>query len=92
MPLLKRLYARYKSQGLVLISIQCDPNSAEMRKAVKDEGMTWPVAQDGKAVTLTAYAGAMLPTFCLIDRTGILRMNSRAYYMLETTLRHFDRL
>lgn len=46
-----------------------------MKKGVSDEKMTWPVAQDGKGTTLKAYAGSAFPTFCLIDRKGVLRMN-----------------
>lgn len=73
--MLQKIYARYKSQGLVMIGVHSDPGSAQMRKAVKDEKIVWPVAQDGKAATLSAYAGTGFPTFVLIDRKGRVRMN-----------------
>lgn len=75
MPHLKELYGRYKDQGLVLIGLHSDKDAAQMKATVKELGMTWPIGQDGAAKTLASFKCNGFPTYCLVDRKGILRVN-----------------
>jgi cytochrome c biogenesis protein CcmG, thiol:disulfide interchange protein DsbE len=91
MPHLKELYERYKDQGLVLISVHSDKNVEEMRKAVKDWGITWPVAQDKDGKTMKAFVGDSFPDYFVIDRKGKVRVadlaNSELDRAIETLIK-----
>ena len=75
MPHLKELYGRYKSQGLVLIGLHSDKGEPQMKAAVKELGMTWPIGMDAEGKTLASLKDNGFPTYCLVDRKGILRVN-----------------
>jgi hypothetical protein len=60
---------------LVLIGLHSDKDAAKMKETVKELGMTWPIGQDGAAKTLTSFKCNGYPTYCLVDRKGILRGN-----------------
>lgn len=73
MPELKKLHGSYKSQGLVLIGIHCDPDKKKRDEAVKKNALTYPVCQDVKDATAKAYQIDGYPTVFVIDKKGIVR-------------------
>lgn len=74
MPHTKDLLRRYKGQGLVFIGIHSDPGKAEMQKAMKELGMTWPILFDGDQKLMGAYHGDGYPSYYLVDKKGKLRI------------------
>lgn len=74
MPHTKELLRRYKGQGLVFLAVHSDPGKAEMVKAIKDWGITWPVLLDSKGSLMKSYEGQGFPSYYLVDKKGRLRI------------------
>ncbi len=77
-PSLKGWYAKYKDQGLVVIGnhfpefdYEADLNN--LKKAVAQDGIQYPVAQDNNGATWQAYGTEYWPTLYLIDKRGQIR-------------------
>ena len=77
-PQLNSWYQTYASQGLVIIGnhfpefpVEADLNN--LKQAVKELGIQYPVAQDNQGVTWNAYENSYWPTMYLIDKTGHIR-------------------
>jgi len=78
MPSLKSWYAAYKDQGLVIIgnhypefSQEADLNN--LKNAVAQDGILYPVAQDNDGETWNAYHNSYWPALYLIDKRGHIR-------------------
>ncbi len=77
-PYVKAWYARYAAAGLVVIGVHTPELSFErdignVRKAVADDGVTFPVAFDPAYATWNAYGNSYWPAFYLVDRAGRIR-------------------
>ncbi len=77
-PSLKGWYSKYKDQGLVIIgnhfpefSYEADLNN--LKDAVKNNGIEYPVAQDNNGDTWNAYNNHYWPALYLIDKQGHIR-------------------
>ncbi len=94
MPHLKSWYAKYKDQGLVIIgnhfpefSFESDFNN--LKNAVAEDGIEYPVAQDNNGATWNAYHNAYWPTLYLIDKRGHIRyihVGEGAYNEIEANI------
>jgi len=78
MPALKSWYARYQNQGFVIIGnhfpeFDFERDLGNLKDAVKQDGITYPVAQDNDGATWNAYHNAYWPTAYLIDKRGHIR-------------------
>jgi len=78
MPYLKAWDAKYRSQGLVIIGVHApefafekDPQNVE--KAIRDLGITYPVAMDNQFTIWNAYKNQYWPAHYLIDANGRIR-------------------
>ena len=74
MPHLKELYGRYKDQGLVLIGVHSDKNTAEGEKVAKELGMNYPIAFDPEGKLMKAFGCDSFPDYVVIDRKGTVRV------------------
>ena len=77
-PSLKSWYDTYSSQGLVVIGNHYPEFSYEadidnLKQAVKDLEVAYPVAQDNDGKTWRAYNNHYWPTLYLIDKRGHIR-------------------
>jgi thiol-disulfide isomerase/thioredoxin len=77
-PYVKAWYARYAAAGLVVIGVHTPELSFErdvgnVRKAVADDGVTFPVAFDPAYATWNAYGNSYWPAFYFVDRSGRIR-------------------
>jgi len=77
-PYVKAWYTRYAAAGLVVIGVHTPELSFErdignVRKAVADDGVTFPVAFDPAYATWNAYGNSYWPAFYLVDRAGRIR-------------------
>jgi len=73
MPELVKLHQTYKSKGLVLIGVHCDPDVAKRNASVKTNKLSYPICQDKGSKTADAYRIDGYPTVFVIDRKGIVR-------------------
>jgi len=95
MPYVKNWYAKYKDQGLVIIgnhfpelSFEFDFNN--LKAAVANDGIEYPVAQDNDGATWNAYHTMYWPTLYLIDKRGEIRyvhIGEGAYNEIETNIK-----
>ncbi|MDQ1365719.1 MAG: hypothetical protein QOJ52_927 [Acidimicrobiaceae bacterium] len=79
-PYVRAWYERYRNEGLVVIGIHSpefdfEKNHANVTRAVKDLGVTWPVAFDDKMVVWDAFQNNSWPADYIADGTGHVRYN-----------------
>ncbi len=78
MPWLKSWYETYKDQGFVLIGnhypeFDFERDLNNLKQAVAQDGITYPVAQDNDGQTWNAYRNSYWPALYLIDKRGDIR-------------------
>ena len=78
LPHLRALYAAYHRRGLEIVGVHTPEFAFEhelgnVRKAVHDLHVTWPVALDNSYGTWDAYSNEYWPAEYLLDRQGHLR-------------------
>ncbi len=78
LPYLRQWQDRYSGQGLVIIGVHSpefafERNEANVRQAVKDLGVTWPVVLDNDFSQWNAYTNRYWPAHYFIDAEGRIR-------------------
>jgi thiol-disulfide isomerase/thioredoxin len=78
LPYVQKWYDTYKDKGLVVIGVHApefgfEKVEANVRKAVQDDHLTYPVALDNNFDTWNAYGNQYWPAHYLIDRSGNIR-------------------
>ena len=77
-PSLREWHNKYQDQGLVIIGNHYPEFSHEedldnLKSAIKELKIEYPVAQDNEGVTWRAYNNRYWPTLYLIDKQGVIR-------------------
>jgi len=70
MPGMQRLYERYRDRGLVVVAVALDTNATGIQAFVKQQGFSFPVAQDVDGEVAERYRVLRLPSTFLVDRAG----------------------
>ncbi|AKZ62113.1 thioredoxin [Herbaspirillum hiltneri N3] len=75
LPYVKSWYQKYKDQGLVVVGVHTpeypfERSTDNVKTAIKRFGITYPVAQDNRYATWSAYNNQYWPAFYLIDKKG----------------------
>jgi len=78
MPSLKDWHSKYKDEGLVIIGnhfpeFSYEQDLANLKDAIKQDGIEYAVAQDNNGATWKAYQNQYWPTLYLIDKQGHIR-------------------
>jgi thiol-disulfide isomerase/thioredoxin len=78
MPSLKDWHSKYKAEGLVIIGnhfpeFTYEQDLANLKDAIKQDGIEYAVAQDNNGATWKAYQNQYWPTLYLIDKQGHIR-------------------
>jgi len=73
-----KLYEEFQSQGLEILGLhapefQYERNIEELKKAVGEFKIEFPVAQDNDFTTWKAYNNKYWPAFYIIDKNGYVR-------------------
>ena len=95
LPYLKAWYARYHRDGLVIVGVHTPEFAFEhvvsnVRRAVREHGIHYPVAVDDRYGTWDAWANQYWPADYLIDRNGDVRdahFGEGAYAQTEADIR-----
>ena len=95
LPSVRDWHARYASEGLVVIGnhypeFAYEADLDNLRQAVEDLEIDYPVVQDNPGDNFIAYRSRYWPTLYLIDRQGQLRyshIGEGAYAETETAIR-----
>jgi len=88
-PNIKRVYDKYKDDGLVVIGINQDRNRSAVEAFIRRERIEWPQVFDwgnGYKVSLL-YQADTIPALFLIDKDGILRDTNALGARLESGVR-----
>ena len=77
-PYLKQWHAKYADDGLVIIGVhspefEFEKDYSNVLRATRDNGITWPVAQDNDFETWRNYSNRFWPAKYLIDKDGVVR-------------------
>ncbi|MDO5031208.1 cytochrome c biogenesis protein CcdA [Corynebacterium sp.] len=75
---LVKLYEHYKDYGLEVVGVHApeyafEREAANVRRAVEEQGISYPVAQDNDFATWQAFNNQYWPAHYLVDSTGVLR-------------------
>lgn len=78
LPYLKDWHAKYKDKGLVIVGVhtpefEFEKNVENVKKAIADFGLEYPVVQDNDYATWQAYANRYWPAKYLVDKNGKIR-------------------
>jgi cytochrome c biogenesis protein CcdA/thiol-disulfide isomerase/thioredoxin len=78
LPYVKSWYARYSDQGLVVIGVHSpefafEKDADNVRRAVRDLGITYPVALDNNLAVWQAFNNQYWPAHYFIDAQGRIR-------------------
>ena len=77
-PVLKQWYSKYSKHGLLIIGVhtpefQFEHDLDNLKQAISDHGINWPVVQDNNRSTWRAYKNLYWPTKYIIDHNGVIR-------------------
>lgn len=95
LPYVEKWYRDYKDRGFVVIGVhtpefEFEKNVDNVKKAVVQFGITYPVAMDNNYATWRAYDNSYWPAHYLIDQEGNIRMvhfGEGAYGETENAIR-----
>ena len=78
LPHVESWYQKFKDQGFVVIGVhtpefEFEHNTDNVAAAIKQYGITYPVAQDNNYATWNAYNNQYWPAEYLIDSKGVIR-------------------
>ncbi len=78
LPYIKSWWEKYKDKGLVIVGVhtpefEFEKNSDNVKRAVKDFGLTYPIMQDNEYATWQAYDNHFWPAKYLVDKNGKIR-------------------
>lgn len=73
LPVLQKLYAKYRKQGFVVVAVSVDKDAKNARKFAKKLGLSFPVVHDAGHKVSGAYKPPKMPSSYVIDRKGIVR-------------------
>jgi cytochrome c biogenesis protein CcdA/thiol-disulfide isomerase/thioredoxin len=80
LPYIEAWNAKYKDSGLVIIGVHTpefpfEKDEANVRKAVKDLGVVYPVAMDNDYKIWRSFSNEYWPADYFIDATGVIRFH-----------------
>ncbi len=94
LPYIVSWHQKYASQGLKVVGVHTpefgyERDIGNVKKAVKQHGITYPVAIDNRFQTWKAYNNEYWPHLFLADRQGVIRydhIGEGAYDLTEQTI------
>ncbi len=93
MPSLEALYRRYKSRKFVVLAINMNERSDDLKEYVKETGLTFPILLQGQRLA-KRYGTEKVPESYVIDPRGIVKgkIIGAQDWTSESTLQYFDAL
>ena len=80
MPELEKIHRRYAGRGLQVLGVtEMDPTPGQVRDAIAEMGVTYPILLDPGAGIASLYGIKAHPTSFVIDAKGIVRFVNSGY-------------
>ncbi len=97
LPHLKALHAKYANQGLVIIGVhtprgEFEKNVDDVRRAVVEKGIEYPVTIDHEYLTWRDYVANAWPTHFVVDQEGVIQLSHTGSGRYEDTEAVIQRL
>jgi peroxiredoxin len=73
MPVLERLYKKYKDDGLVVVGVSVDREKGNVRKFLKRNPVSFPIVHDSGHQVAGRYEPPRMPSSFIIDKRGVVR-------------------
>jgi len=79
MPLLNELHDKYSPLGFMVLGVNVELDSAQARRFLDDNPVSFPVLLDSENKVTQAYEVVAMPTTAIIDRHGKIRYLHKGY-------------
>ena len=79
MPLLEKIYKKYKPLGFTMLGVNVEENSSAAKKLLRDVKVSFPILFDTKNIASKLYNVSAMPTTVIIDRNGNKRFVHKGY-------------
>jgi len=79
MPLLEKLYKKYKSLGFVILGVNVDDKARQAESLLKQIDISFPILFDSDKKISAKYKVTAMPSSFFIDRDGKLRSEHKGY-------------
>jgi cytochrome c biogenesis protein CcmG, thiol:disulfide interchange protein DsbE len=73
MPILEKLYKKYKDRGLVVVGVSVDQDLANVKTFLKTMPVSFPIAHDGGHEVANRFKPPKMPSSYIVDRNGVVR-------------------
>jgi peroxiredoxin len=79
MPVLNRLYKKYKGDGLVVIGVSVDRDKGNVRKFLEQTPVSFPIVHDPDHQVAGRYEPPRMPSSYVIGKRGVVRHVHKGY-------------
>lgn len=73
MPVLERLYQKYKDRGLVIVGVSVDQESTNVGAFLKQLKVSFPIVHDKAHDVANRFRPPRMPSSYIVDRNGVVR-------------------
>ena len=73
MPVLEKLYKKYKDRGLVVVGVSVDNELANVKTFLKTMPVSFHIVHDGTKEVANRYKPPKMPSSYIVDRNGVVR-------------------
>jgi thiol-disulfide isomerase/thioredoxin len=73
MPVLERLYKKYKGRGLVIVGVSVDEELENVKKFLKQLPVSFSIVHDADHKVANRFKPPRMPSSYVVDRNGIVR-------------------
>lgn len=73
MPVLERLYKKYKKDGLVIVGVSVDREAPNVGEFLKGTPVSFPIVHDKEHAVADRYKPPRMPSSYIVDRAGVIR-------------------
>lgn len=89
MPVLDRLYGKYRKKGLVVVGVSQDRDEDKVREFLRRRPVSFPIVHDVRHAVAKRYQPGKMPSSYVIDRSGVVRYVHEGYSARDAA--RFDR-
>lgn len=79
MPVLDRLYRKYRKEGLVVVGVSQDRDASNVRSFLQQRPVSFPIVHDEDHQVAKRYRPSKMPSSYVIDRKGMVRHVHHGY-------------
>jgi cytochrome c biogenesis protein CcmG, thiol:disulfide interchange protein DsbE len=86
MPVLERLYQKYKGRGLVVVGVSVDEEAGNVAPFIKKMKVSFPIVHDQGHKIADRFKPPKMPSSYIIDRKGIVRYIHEGFHAKDAAV------